>query len=235
VSEELSKIREDLNSLKLDYNSDRKAVIWSLSVLAAAILAFFGFTYQELGSLVDNELMGKAKERATKAVQDIEKKQEEVNGILLQIKLELGEKDVSRRRSVLTFTHPKNGYKKGEEWAKRYYHIKTPVKLKSDEMWRYDLTGYSYGIGKPLSITWVGYTYSESSDIRKGYAIDNTGSSIPASQYFGSDDFLYLRFGPISQYYNSFALDYQSGSTVKFVKDHDGYEVILTENDIQIK
>ncbi|MCE9684610.1 hypothetical protein LZP73_00030 [Shewanella sp. AS16] len=235
MSEEITKVREDLNTLKIEYKSDRKAMIWSMSVLSLALLAFFGFTYQKIGTLVDDNLMGEAKARANKAIIQIEKNQKEADQLLLQIRKELGEKNISRRRSVLTFTHPDNGYKKGEEWAKRYYHIKTPVKLKSTEMWRYDLTGYSYGEGKPISLTWVGYTFSVPPDIRQGNATDNTGSGVPVSQYFGRDDYLYLRFGPISQYYNSFALDYQSGSTGELVEYHDGYEVIITENDIQIK
>ena len=32
------------------------------------------------------------------------------------------------------------------------------------EMFRYDLTGYSYGIGRPISFTWVGYLYKAIAD-----------------------------------------------------------------------
>ena len=48
----------------------------------------------------------------------------------------------------------------GQEWANRYYHIRTPDTAGNSEMFRYDLTGYSYGIARPLSFTWVGYLYS---------------------------------------------------------------------------
>ena len=235
MSNEFSVLRKDLDKLSYDYKSDRKAVFWSFSVFAALSLAFFGFTYSKLGSIVDEEIMASAKQRAEAAVMSLEEKSHEAERLLSQIQKEFGETGVTRRRSVLAFTHPKDGYAKGEEWAQRYYHIKTPVKKNSIEMWRYDLTGYSYGISKPISLTWVGYTFSEPPDIRNAYAGDNTDTGIPASQYFGRDGFLYLRFGPISKYHNSFVLDYQSGSTGEKVEYHDGYEVILTENNIQIK
>ncbi|GGK80983.1 hypothetical protein [Amphritea balenae] len=235
MTDEVTELRKDLDSLSYDYKSDRKAVVLSFSVFAAASLAFFGFTYSKLGSIVDKELDAAAKQRVEAAIKAIEEKNIEAEEILIKIRKEFGEKGVTRRRSVLTFTHPKNGYAAGEEWEKRYYHIKTPVKKNSTDMWRYDLKGYSYGLSKPISLTWVGYTFSEPPDIRNAYAGDNTDHGIPASQYFGRDDFLYLRFGPIPQYYNSFVLDYQSGSTGEMIEYHDGYDVILTENSIEIK
>ncbi|MDO9569584.1 MAG: hypothetical protein Q7J58_09410 [Hydrogenophaga sp.] len=237
MTNEISELQKNLNSLNFEYRSDRKAIIWSFSVFAAASLAFFGFTYSKIESILNEEFIKKAKEEAENAVDDLKKKNKEASDILEKIRTEISDKKIIRRRSVLTFTHPEGGYNEREkqEWSQRYYHIKTPIKKNSDEMWRYDLTGYSYGIGKPLSFTWVGYTYSDPPDIRKSYASDNTDNKILASQYFGQDNYLYLQFGPISQYFNSFVLDYQSGSTGEKIQKHDEYSVRLTENNVQIK
>ena len=66
---------------------------------------------------------------------------------------------------VLTFDHSKQGagagdhQVRGHEGAAVYYHIKTPLKKADYVMYRYDLTGYAYGLGKPLDIIWVGYNY----------------------------------------------------------------------------
>jgi hypothetical protein len=143
---------------------------------------------------------------------------------------------ITRRLSVLSFLHPDGGYVEGEEWDNRYYHIKTPVKNHEGEMWRYDLTGYSYGIGKPINFTWVGYFYSGSvidGEIINGSCSDTANNNIPCSQYQGKDGFLYLKFGPIRQYFNSFTLDYQSGSTgsTRTVHKPNGYRVILKKDE----
>ena len=96
----------------------------------------------------------------------------------------------------------------GEEWAPRYYHIRTPVRTKSNVMYRYDLIGYSYGLGQPLDLTWVGYPYKGDGKNHQSSAIDRNPSQIPVIQYF-KDDLLYLRFGPISRHCNGFELLYQ--------------------------
>ena len=135
---------------------------------------------------------------------------------------------IVRRKGVFDFTHPSGGYARGQEWANRYYHIRTPDTAGNSEMFRYDLTGYSYGIGRPLSFTWVGYLYSGNRQIINGRCRDNAGNGIGCSVYQGSDNHLYLKFGPVRQYYNSFVLDYQSGSTGERI-DHSagGYSITL--------
>lgn len=135
---------------------------------------------------------------------------------------------VVRRKGVLSFVHPAGGYPAGQEWAQRYYHIRTPDLRRNEEMYRYDLTGYSYGIAQPLSFTWVGYIYGGSGTIIQDRTTNNTSNGVGVTHYLGSDDHLYLKFGPISQYFNSFVLDYQSGSTGERV-DHGagGYTIIL--------
>jgi hypothetical protein len=143
---------------------------------------------------------------------------------------------ITRRLSVVSFLHPTGGYVEGEEWDNRYYHIKTPVINHKNEMWRYDLTGYSYGIGKPINFTWVGYFYDGSvveGEIINGNCSDTAGNNIPCSQYQGKDGFLYLKFGPLPQYFNSFTLDYQSGSTgsTRTVHKPNSYRVILTKDE----
>jgi hypothetical protein len=149
---------------------------------------------------------------------------------------------ITRRLSVLSFLHPDGGYVEGEEWDNRYYHIKTPVKRGGQEMWRYDLKGYSYGIGKPLDFTWVGYFCGDATGcdwdvIINGSCSDTAGNNIPCSQYKGKDGFLYLKFGPIRQYFNSFTLDYQSGSTgartVHKLNKPNSYRVMLTKDEAE--
>lgn len=148
---------------------------------------------------------------------------------------------IVRRQNLVQFIHPPGRYKKGEEWKQRFYHIITPEFQRCGEMYRYDLTGYSYAIGEPLSITWVGYLYGDAPS--KDQLILNGSvnvlyprqTTLNAYQYIGSNGRLYLKFGPISQYYNSFVLDYQSGSTGEVINHSpNGYEVILKESDTEI-
>jgi hypothetical protein len=142
----------------------------------------------------------------------------------------------TRHKGVVDLLHPPGGYVRGQEWAWRYYHIRTPDTAGNGEMFRYDLTGYSYGIAQPISFTWVGYLYSGNRRLIQNSAINNHPSNrVGVSQYQGTDGHLYLKFGPIRQYYTAFVLDYLSGSTRERV-DHSsgGYEVILTPNDVQL-
>lgn len=152
----------------------------------------------------------------------------EVNGSLA-----LKGNTVVRRKNLVNFIRPEGGYAPGQDWAERYYHIRTPDTFQCGEMYRYDLTGYSYGISRPLSFTWVGFLYDAATTAKQIYnqaSIDNT-NNISASQYVGSDDHLYLQFGPIRQYYNSFVLDYQSGSTEERVNHVPSeFKVFVTEN-----
>ena len=138
-------------------------------------------------------------------------------------------------RNVFSFVHPRGGYPRGQEWAPRYYHIRTPETRRNGEMYRYDLVGYSYGIGWPLNFTWVGYLYAGDGRNHQSRAINNVGNGIPVTQYFGSDDHLYLKFGPLRQYYNSFRLDYQSGSTSERTNHNTAsYSITLTTDNVTL-
>ncbi|MEQ6123161.1 hypothetical protein AAON49_03035 [Pseudotenacibaculum sp. MALMAid0570] len=145
---------------------------------------------------------------------------------------------IVHRSNLVQFLHPEKWYKKGEEWQDRYYHIMTPETQRCGEMYRYELRGYSYGIGRPLWITWVGYLYADAPSkehlIYKGHSQVNLPSDVPtvrASQYIGSNGHLYLMIGPISQYYNSFNLNYHSGSTgERVVHKKEKYKVFVTKS-----
>lgn len=132
--------------------------------------------------------------------------------------------DVITKTDLVHFMHPDGGYKPGEEWADRYYHIETPETQRCGEMYTYTLDGYSYGIGRPLLAKWVGYLFAGAPDaenlIYKGHAcvvLPNDVPRLQAQQYVGANGHLYLVLGPISQYYNSFTLSYRSGSTGEVV------------------
>lgn len=62
--------------------------------------------------------------------------------------------------------------------------------------------------------------------------MNNVSNGVPVDQYYGSDNHLYLKFGPLEQYYNSFVLDYQSGSTgERIVHEPSGYSITLTADN----
>ncbi|MCP4135160.1 MAG: hypothetical protein GY754_29600 [bacterium] len=130
-------------------------------------------------------------------------------------------------KNILTFIHPEQGYTLENTWDQRYYHIRTPGVKGEGAMYRYDLKGYSYGIGKAFSFTWCGYLFDDTG-ITKAHQIDSAGNGIPVSQYIGSDDHLYLKFGPISQYYNTFSLDFQG-----FPNIHNGL-ITLSSEDFKV-
>jgi hypothetical protein len=137
-----------------------------------------------------------------------------------------------RHAGVFSFVHPAGGYARGQEWAQRYYHIRTPDTNGNGDMFRYDIRGYSYGIGRPLSFTFVGYLYTT---LIHTFAENNTSNGIRCTTYIGSDRHLYLKFGPVRQYYNSFTLDYQSGSTgERLDHGHAAYSITLTAGDVKL-
>lgn len=239
MPEDCTELRRDHNELDVQFQSFRKALIAAGSVALFMVLTVCGITIWDIKGAADkliyayiNDVL---KPQSATILNELKTTSSEASKILQTLKDEAGEKVVARRETVFAFTHPENSYPAGEEWAERYYHIRTPVKVRSEEMWRYDLTGYSYGIGRPLSMTWVGYTYRDGATIRHDHAVDNTENEIAVSQYFGLDGVLYLKFGPISQYHNSFVLDFQSGSSGERIEHHDGYRAILTKDDIQIQ
>jgi hypothetical protein len=154
--------------------------------------------------------------------------------------LEISEKcpQIVRKKDLVTFLHPEGGYIPGQEWADRYYHIITPEKARCVEMYRYDLHGYSYGMSAPMHIIWCGYLFENAapSDLILNEASNVIfPGGVSARQYIGPNNNLILSFGPMKQYYNSFTLDYQSGSTgERVIHDPSFYKVILTDRDTNI-
>lgn len=115
---------------------------------------------------------------------------------------------------VMTFNHSIQAEEAGdctqagEEAGQRYYHISTPLKKRCCVMYRYDVRGYSYGEGKPIDITYVGYPYTD--DTLNQASVFNRNQAImnlEMEQYFRGDT-LCLKFGPIKRYCNSFQLYY---------------------------
>ena len=74
-------------------------------------------------------------------------------------------------------------------------------------MYRFDITGYMFGIGRPLDITWVGYNYDDHPDnpIKTfHYNKYKDEYSLNIKQYYKNDGTLVLYFGPINRYRNGF-------------------------------
>ena len=118
----------------------------------------------------------------------------------------------------------------GETWAPRVYHIRTPLEVGSKVMYRYTLMGYSYGVGKPMDCTWVGYLY----DNPTGPPIQafNTcfnPEGLEASTYIESG-YLYLKMGPISRFCNAFEVYYQGHfMNATLGLQYEMYDVIATK------
>jgi hypothetical protein len=131
-------------------------------------------------------------------------------------------------------------YKTGNELPRKktyYYHIKTPDRRGNGEMWRYDLKGYAYDNAIPLDFTWVGYYFKDATAdekfIRVGYPDPRTEAdeNLHHGQYTGKNGYLYLWFGPVGNYYLSFALDYLSGATgEKVIHQASDFNVVIVED-----
>ena len=78
-------------------------------------------------------------------------------------------------------------------------------------MFRFDLTGYSYGIAKPLDIIWCGYNYRNVPTPFREYIknVHESEQDFDIKQYYQKDGRLVLYFGPIARYRNGFELYYQ--------------------------
>ena len=99
-------------------------------------------------------------------------------------------------------------------------------------MYRYDVTGYIYGIGKPLDITWVGYNYVNVEKPVRTFEFNRYKSEydIEIKQYYRNDGTLVLYFGPLSRYRNGFELYYQAHyANWKKGEDLEKYGVIATQ------
>ena len=91
-----------------------------------------------------------------------------------------------------------------------YYHIITPLHKSDHVMFRYDLTGYSYGEVQPIDITWCGYNYNKPTINRASNVNRNENLyKLPLRSYYKKDGTLILSFGPIYRYCNGFELYYQ--------------------------
>ena len=254
MKEDIEDIEGRLSELEFKYRSDRKVAIACASILGLSAAAFWGFSLKNTKDYVEDELVKRARDTADRHATEIGQYKVEIESYLSELESFVDGKDITRKRSVFEYINPELGYIRETEWKEKYYHIKTPVKLKSREMWRFDLTGYSYGAGIPLSLSWVGYTYIESPDLRQSHSVNwfaddliedsantedadvmNFKKSFEVEQYFGGDGFLYLKFGPLPDYNNSFVLDYQSGSSGTKISGNRSYSVILTSDDLEIK
>ena len=118
----------------------------------------------------------------------------------------------------------------GEEWDPRVYRIRTPLEVGSRVMYRYNLLGYSYGVGRPMDCLWVGYLYDNPSGppIQK-YETCVHPSGVKASTYI-EGGYLYLKLGPISRFCNAFELHYQGHfMNATLGLQHENYDVMATK------
>ena len=95
-------------------------------------------------------------------------------------------------------------------------------------MQRYDLTGYLFGVSDAVDLVWVGYTWTNGKIV--GARVRSYSHPINMYQYI-KDGYIYLKFGPVSRYCNSFELSYQGhNGDIKSGLDIDGYKLTITAN-----
>ena len=101
-------------------------------------------------------------------------------------------------------------------------------------MFRFDLNGYAFGIGKPHDLTWVGYNYTGVEKPYNGCCINRNADlfHLPAKQYYKGDGSLVLNFGPINRYCNGYELYYQ-GHYQNYMNGSESgkYKVIVTHTE----
>ncbi len=100
-------------------------------------------------------------------------------------------------------------------------------------MYRYDLTGFAYGMSQPLDLTWIGYNYVHGNSPVHTQTVNRNKDLYKISymsQYYRSAKRLVLIFGPINRYCNGFSLYYQGhyGNNFKNGGNVDGYEIQVT-------
>ena len=118
----------------------------------------------------------------------------------------------------------------GETWDPRVYHIRTPLEEGSLVMYRFFLTGYSYGVGRPMDCLWVGYLYDnpEGPPIQASNICLNL-EGLEVSTYI-KDGYLHLKVGPISRFCNAFEVHYQGHyQNATLGLQYDKYDVIATK------
>ena len=103
-------------------------------------------------------------------------------------------------------------------------------------MYRYDIEGYSYGVGAPIDLTFVGYPYT-SSPLCKPWVVNRNKDLMPnlnLEQYWRGDT-LYLKFGPIARYCNAFSIYYSAhfhNPSLGLNKSEYKVTVTATENNL---
>ena len=101
-------------------------------------------------------------------------------------------------------------------------------------MFRFDLNGYAYGIGKPLDVTWVGYNYKGVPEpIHSCYINRNEDLyKLPVKAYYKGDGSLVLNFGPINRYCNGYELYYQGHyQNYNNGLEREKYKVVVTHSE----
>ena len=96
-------------------------------------------------------------------------------------------------------------------------------------MYRYQLKGYLYGEGKPLDLIWVGYPYIDEELMQSSRVnLHENLIKIEMGQYWRGND-LYLKFGPVDRYCNSFQLYYSAHyKNTHLGLDKSAYKVYAT-------
>ena len=134
---------------------------------------------------------------------------------------------------VLTFDHFFQGKGAGDHFVSNnepvYYHIITPLEKNDYSMFRYDLTGFSYGSIQPIDTTWCGYNNNQ---VFINHAVNINQNEnrykLNVKSYYRKDGHLVLYFGPIKKSINGFELYYQ-GHYYRYQKglDLEKYKVIV--------
>ena len=112
------------------------------------------------------------------------------------------------------------------------------MKKEDTTMYRFDLTGYAYGIGKPIDITWVGYNYTNVEKPIHDSCINRNENlyKLNIRHYYKKDGTLVLNFGPIDRYCNGYELYYQ-GHYKNFMNGlkKEKYQVVVTHSEHELQ
>jgi len=88
-------------------------------------------------------------------------------------------------------------------------------------MYHIHVTGYAYGSGSVINLTYVGYVYLPTTSLLNASSVNKGDPVITSAQYIGSDNHIYLRFKTPSVYFNSFRVDSMSVGNGKVLKTGD--------------
>ena len=105
-------------------------------------------------------------------------------------------------------------------------------------MYRFDLTGYAFGMGRPIDITWVGYNYTSVEKPIYDCCVNRNENlyKLSVKHYYKADGTVVLNFGPIDRYCNGFELYYQ-GHYQNYMNgiESNKYKVIVTHSEHELK